>query len=93
MLFNSLCLRNVLQELVADLWFTTELAGLSGKLLLRLGCERWVDDETVDEEEDVIPDLRLLELDTSLVLLVDNLLELFANLVCDVVYMCAARGR
>ncbi|KAA8623261.1 DNA topoisomerase 2 [Pyrenophora tritici-repentis] len=75
------------QELVAQDRLATELTGPGGELLLRLGGKGRIDDGTVDEKEQMVLDLRGLELDSSLVLLVYDGHELFDNLIGNVVHM------
>src|SRR5271154_3121304 len=60
---------NLLQKLIGDGTLAAELAALGGKLFLRLACKGGIDYETVDEDEDVVPNLVDLLGCTSLVLL------------------------
>ena len=51
-------LRDGIEELVTEDWLATELASLCRELLLGLGCEGRVDNGTVDEQEQMVLNLR-----------------------------------
>ena len=57
---NDLGFLDSLQKLVAKHRLAAELTGLGGQLLLGLRCEGRVDNGTVDEQEQMVLDLRRL---------------------------------
>src|SRR2546423_1515868 len=81
----NICLGNLFQEIVGDITFAAELTGLSRELFLRLTCEGRIDDETIDEDEDMIPNLVCLQGCATLVLFLDDFSKLITDLVGDVV--------
>ena len=68
------------------------MAGLGGQLFFRLRRESRIDNLSIDEEEDVIPNLIGLESRPTFVLFLDLFSQFVAYLITDVVDMSSPRG-
>lgn len=80
-------------ELFRWLAFRSETLSLQRHVLFRLRVERRIDNETVDEDPDVILHLMRFDGHSALVLLFHVLLQLFGDHVGDVVHVTTALRR
>jgi hypothetical protein len=90
---NDIAFLDLLQELVRELAFGSEILGASRQKVFRLAIKGWIFDQAIDKDAEMVLDLIRLDFGTSLVLLLDDLDQMVRNLVGNVRDVAATFGR